>query len=123
MQIPTQTLTEITDLLKDGFQISDLLKAAEIGARAVAEFGSLTGDQKRQLIKDAIVGAIEDNDQFWPVVGPWMDFPWVNATQKVLEEWGIDQALNAISDAGLRKARFDAVNSGNTALASGLGVR
>jgi hypothetical protein len=121
--IAEKYIVEIGELLKDGFQISDILRAAEIGAVAVAELTLLSGDEKRQLIKDTIVKAIEDNDQFWPVVGPWMDFPWVNQAQKVVEEWGIDQALNALSDAGFRKARFAAVSAGNTALAVALGVK
>jgi hypothetical protein len=123
LKITGQPLEEINALFTDGFQISDVLEAAKIGARAASDFATLSGDEKRALVKSALIQAVESVDHLLPVIGPWMDFPWMDVLEERGIGWCVDQALNTVADAGFRNARVDAIKAGDKPLAQMLGVQ
>lgn len=79
---------QLTGLLADGFQISDLEDAAKIAAAAALEMlpgSSLT--ERIDWAKRELLSAVETVDNLVPVLGAWMDTPIADA----LERWGVEQ--------------------------------
>ena len=82
------TQDKLAELLKDGFQISDLEAAAKLAAAAALEHlpgANLTA--RIDWAKEQILGAVESVDHLAPGLGLWMDTPIMDA----LERWGVDE--------------------------------
>lgn len=84
-------VSELLELLSDGFQAEDLEKAAKAVVKAAYEAipGEGSGPARKAWCVEQLLRVVEDHDHLIPVLGAWLDNPLADA----IERWGVEKAV------------------------------
>jgi hypothetical protein len=94
---PVEAFKRVSELLRDGFQFSDLQEATRLLVQYAGTYlPGLEGKDKAQWVKQKILELVENYDSLIPVLGQFLDLPLLDTLEHFLLDKLLDLALEPV---------------------------